>query len=215
MSRSQPGRVLAAVAATLVAVQAANASFISTLGSPDFIDGQMPSLTEFEQASAGEPSPFNGLRGDDRAGGSNFSASWVHSFPAEPVTLAELTIGLQDHDSAASGEQVASFMMDSQNLTAVLNAALEARPGAQAQYRTYTVTIPPVALMDLADGTANFSLVLKPPGLQQGNPVDTETPNNAAGIDFSTLAINIPEPTSLCLIGFAGAGLLARRGRQR
>ena len=137
-----------------------------TLGEQDFLDGATPTLTgstSFDTASAGEPAPFNGRIGNDPPGPS-FSASWTFNFAAGAYSAGTMTLGIWDHDSKASGEQVDSFTVDGVDFTATLNGLFEGRGGGQQEVNIYTVDLAP-ALGQLADGSVTFALALKGPGL--------------------------------------------------
>ena len=137
----------------------------------------------------------------------------------DPILSATIQIGLYDGDSVANGDQVASFTVDGVDLTAALNAVLEATPSQTGTEVHYTVSLSAAALAELLDGSATVSLTLQGPGFG----VLGDLPNNGAGVDFSILSITtdtgtnppptgIPEPGSAAL-AVLGLGLLARRRR--
>jgi len=152
-----------------------------------------------------QPAPFNAFCGADTV--SNCSASWT--FPnivpsSYPIGGATLTLGILDIDSAAPGDQVASFTLDGTYiLTGLLNAASEGLNGGtgapNSQYDILTITIPQSDLSALTTGPATFALTLEGPGLAVPtilNPTG-HTRFNGAGLDFSTLDITpTPELTS-------------------
>lgn len=171
--------------------------------------------------------PFNDFRGFDGEldeDGSNFAASWAFSYAAFPlgtaVNSASITLALFDHDSAASGNQVASFVVEGANLTAELNALLNASGGSNFEYNIYTLNLPGSLFLSLLDGAVTASLTLQGPSLVQfiGFP-PTEASFNGAGLDYSLLTIDaisdVPEPSSWLLtgLGLAATALLLRRKR--
>jgi hypothetical protein len=206
-------RILAPLACMAVAVCLASttrAAVISyTLGNQDFADGAIVAggLAQFNAASADDPAPFDQIIGNDF--GSPLSANWTFNYPATPAVDATITLGIVDHDSQATGNQVASFLLEGNDLTALLNAKFEASGGAQVEANVYSVTIPAAAWGALADGSATFSLALQGPGLQDGG---LETTSNGAGLDFARLQfIPVPEPSGLLLLSVAGAVLTMLR----
>ena len=210
------------MAAALAFGSAANAAMTTqTLGDADFTNGQSVGSGTFTSASAGDPAPFNQFIGSDVAG-PNFSTTFTFSYGAivDPITSATIQLGLYDGDSAASGNQVASFTVDGNDITALLNTALEATPGATGQEIYYSVSLSGAALTALADGSALFSLALQGPGLG----VLGNTSFNGAGLDFATLTINtqpqggttpVPEPATWSIVLLGGAGILVSRRRAR
>jgi len=207
---------LAVAAAWLAAGPAANAALITqTLGDVDFSNGQTSIGTAtFTGAGAGDPAPFNSFIGSD-VNGPNFSTSFAFNYGAiaDSITSAAIQIGLYDGDSVAFGNQVAAYSVDGFDLTALLNAVMEATPGASGQENYYAVALPTAALALLADGSATFSLSLQPPG----SGVLGDTPFNGAGLDFATFTIStesrptttVPEPTSVSLLLAGLTSLLA------
>lgn len=196
------------------------ANLVTTLGEQDFTNGSLgTTLDDFNAASVGEPSPFNGFRGSDF--GDPFSATWTFNFGAlSNITSAFFKLGLYDHDSQAPGNQVDSFLLDGKDLTSFLNAALESSGGSQIEYNVYEIALPDWVFADLEDGIATFALTLKGPGLQDG---PSTTSSNGAGLDFSSLAINtqdtkVPEPStilSLLVLGGLGTGSALKKRLNR
>jgi hypothetical protein len=90
------------IALILLASGAASATTISvTLGDQDFGNGSFPDkVAGFEDASVGEPSPFDLFNGSDY--GTPFSASWTFTYASVTVLSALLTLGIYDHDSGLS-----------------------------------------------------------------------------------------------------------------
>lgn len=192
----------------LASVSTTASAAVITLGEQDFTDGQVLSLGSYTAAQSGEPAPFNAFIGSDPQG-PNFSATWVYSYAPESVTDASIVLGIFDSDSAATGIQVASFSVDGVDLTAALSALFEASGGSQSEYNVYALPLGGAALTALSDGSATFTLTLQGPSFV-GN-----LPFNGAGLDFSTLATNIPEPSTLALLGLCLAGLGASRRREQ
>jgi hypothetical protein len=190
------------IALALSVSSLANADVLQTLGGVDFSDGQMLGAATFNTTNASQPPPFNAVIGSDVGSGPNFSANWAFNYGsiAGPITGATLEIGLWDGDSAAPGNQVASYTIGGVDLTSLLNTAMEANPGATGQENYYTITLPVSTFSVLAGGSPTVSLALQGPGLG----VLGSTPFNGAGLDFSTITINttaaVPGP-------IAGAGL--------
>lgn len=183
-----------------------------TLGEQDYSDGDFIANTlEFNSTAAGEAAPFDMFRGFDGASGGTFSASWTFDFEPGTFGAAALTLGIFDHDSAASGDQVALFTIDGLDLTADMSALFEGSGGTQLEYNVYTLNLSPLALAQLSDGSATVSLSLASPSLGGGpgtTGLELFFPNNGAGLDFSTLSLAaaaVPEPATL---GLLGAGLL-------
>jgi len=203
--------------ACLLASQA-GAQVNTTLGDQDFTNGTFLSgVAAFNTPSVGEPAPFDQFRGSDPVANSVFSESFTFNYaPIVGVTSATITLGIFDHDSQAAGNQVASFTVDGNDLTALLNADFEARGGSQAEYNVYTVALPGSAFAALLDGSATFGLTLAAPSLGAGA---TPLPGNGAGLDFATLRINtsaIPESGTLALLASSllpVAGAVIRRRR--
>jgi hypothetical protein len=215
-----------AVSLALVASGRAGADVIVTLGEQDFTDGEMLSGPQYQAPQAGEPVPFDGARGfdSDLPEDPPFSESWSFSYAlGGPIAGATLTLGIWDHDSGAEPPgsetvQVASFTVDGHDLTAELNAAFEAKGGTIGvfvnEYNVYSVSLPAATFPDLADNSATVSLTLQN-GVAGFPPSQTVTASNGAGLDFSTLAIDVvPEPSTLVLLGVAAFVLLGFQRRK-
>lgn len=163
----------------------------------------------------------NGVSGSDFDPGSSYDGSWSFNYtpPVNPLASAFLSFGIIDHDSAAAGDQVASFSVDGFDLTTQLNVLFNASGGRviptltafQSEYNVYSIDLTiPALLASLADGNADVRLTLK------NGFAGAATLNNGAAVDFSTLTINsVPEPSSLVLLLFgisAAASIRRRRG---
>jgi len=209
-------------------LQAATAATITTtLGNdaPGFADGSVPSLVpQLLTAQSGQPAPFDAGKGSDLF--SNLSETWTFNYGAigDTISNASLTLGIADHDSAATGSQLALYEIDGNSLTTQLDFAFEAGGGSgDGEYNIYSLNLGPGIFADLADGMAIIDLVLAGPGLQTalfGGAI-SETNSNGAFLIFSTLTIETRDPTipavpipaaaPLFLSAIAAFGLYRRR----
>ncbi|WP_292994277.1 hypothetical protein [Nitrosomonas sp.] len=196
-----------------VGSQFAFANTIVTVGEQDFADGSTMNTGPFLAAGTGESAPFDGVFVGSDVSGPNFSASWTFSYGAiaDTVTGGSLILGIYDHESAATGNQVASFSVNGIDLTSALNTLFESHGGGSREDNVYTLTLPATTFSALGSGTVNISLSLAGPGLG----LFGETPSNGAGLDFSTLdiATAVPEPltSTLLLMGLPAILVAARR----
>jgi PEP-CTERM motif len=209
-----------------VAAPAEGDDISTSIGTQHFANGTTGIKTAaFNTAVAGQPPPFNTFCGSDTA--SNCSASWTFDYTVpsgDTITTATLTLGILDIDSTAPGNQIASFTLDgTDDLTALLNAASEGVNGGAGspnnEYNVLSITIPVTDFTDLSGGTATFTLALQGPGLG----IIGTTPDNGAGLDFSTLDITatpgstppVPEPASSSLFLFGIAAIAAKVALKR
>lgn len=211
----------------------------TTLGNAvsGFNDGDVLAVFLVGDAQTGQPAPFDTSYGTDIdlfGEPTNFVVNWVFNYApiAAEILGASLTIGIYDHDSAASGSQLASYLFEGSALTASLDALFEAGGGStDGQYNIYTIVLGSALFAALGDGSAAVSLALQGPGLiselnfEDFSVVVVESPNNGANLIFSTLAIEtadeeepppptpVPEPAALSLFLTGLAALLWRRRR--
>ena len=160
------------------------ATYTNSFGNttPGYNDGESPGAFALGQVG---PAPFDQGYGTDGLFGGNFDESWTHSYGAiaEEILSASITIGIYDHDSAASGSQLSSFVVDGLDRTAILNAQFEvAGDGLNGMYNEYTINLDASIFANLADGSALVSLALAGPGLVQdlfGGGISETTTNGA------------------------------------
>ena len=169
-------------------VLSAQAGGTYTLGDQDASDGSDPlSSPPYTLPSVGEPAPFDLFNGADNDG-PNFDATWTHTFPTDGTIISgTLEFGIWDHDSAAAGDQVATFTVDGVDRTTDANTAFNSKGGSQLEYNTYSFSVNPALL---TDGQLVVRLELQAPGLGRlatGEVYDTDY--NGAWIDFSRLII--------------------------
>ncbi len=227
--------IMLALSATLAIPQLATAAvIISDLGNTTsgLSDGDKPTVPALATVQSGQPAPFDTGYGNDILDDSNFMQSWMHSYGpiVDSILSATITIGIADHDSAASGSQLALFTLDGNPFTAALDALFEAGGGSEdTEYNVYSLVLPGSLFADLADGTITAQLDLDEPGLVTPlfplpgpNPAVDST-SNGAFLIFSTLEIEtgvtpVPEPGTLSLMTtfgiLLGAWSLRRRRRQ-
>ncbi len=214
------GLVLAS--AVCVAIPAkADTVITSNLGTQNFTAGTKVASGTFLTAVAAQPAPFNAFCGSDIA--SNCSTSWTFNYvvpSGDTVTGATLSLGILDLDSAAAGDQIASFTLNGvDDLTSTINTVANGLDGGTGSpnsfYEVLTIIIPGADLADLGGNSATFAL--QTTGLGLG--LLGATTFNGVGLDFSTLSLTVtpgtttppppvPEPSSLalCLAGVAATG---------
>lgn len=216
---------------------ASAATITSSLGNTasGLVDGSTPAGFMLGGIQSGQPAPFNAACGSD-AVGPNCSASWSHVYGAiaDPILSASLSIGIVDHDSAAEGNQLASFSLDGSDFVTPMGALFEGSGGGDGEYNVYTLDLLGAGLStaDLADGLLMVALGLGGPGqttctLAFACPEEPVVPVvlaslfNGANLIFSTLAIEtrdgplpvIPIPAAAPL--FASALVLFGLYRRR
>ena len=199
----------------------------TTLGNnaSGFNDGDTPTVPEIGTAQAGQPAPFNTSKGADLLG-PNLSESWTFNYGAiaDPILSASLTLGIVDHDSSATGDQLSLFEINNNSLFTELNTLFEAAGGSgDKTYKEYSINLPNSFLAGLAPGTATVELDLTGPGLLPdlfgGGFVESSF--NGAFLIFSTLTIEtedevvpeVPTPPALAL-ALLGFGMMAWRRRR-
>ena len=221
-----------AVTAFVASAGLVHGSVISTsLGntSPSFADGSHPTTAPVIAALTGS-APFSAICGSDTGsnGSTNCAASWTFNYAipsGQTINGATLTLGIWDIDSAATGNQVAAYLLSGgDSLTLLLNTVsegLHSGTGAtNSEYDVLAITIPSTSFGVLSTGSATLSLTLQAPGLG----VIGASQSNGAGLVFSTLDIQtsetqpggpVPEPSFLPLVPMAmGALALYRRRRK-
>ncbi len=183
-------------------------------GTPAFADGDALTILDLLAAQSGQVPPFDAGIGIEILG-PNFSADWTFAYGiADPILSASIVIGIADHDSAASGSQLASFGFDGHDLSGDLDTLFEASSSGDQVYNVYTIPLLPLLFPSLADGAATFSLALSGPGLVTALPIFgggvSESSFNGAHLIFSTLSIttedtvpppDVPEPATTLLFG--------------
>jgi len=219
---------IGAVAALVAGLSTSPASAVSiALGNQDFQSGALlqSGIAEFLAPQTGEPTPFGLFFGGDtlqQATPGPFIASWTFNFAPGAISAATIAFGIWDHDTAAPGTQLTTFTVDGVDVTAALNALMEAAGvGTGSEYDVFSLALTGQALAQLADGVATFAMRLDGPaicGAVGGTTVCSPDVGNGAGLDFSTLTYTVgstpvPEPATLALvaIGVLAAGLRRRR----
>lgn len=161
----------------------------------------------------------NGFDGFDNDTGGGYAGSWSFSGSAvtDPVASAVLEFGIYDHDSAAPGDQVASFAVDGVDLTSELNAIMNGSGGGVfptvpaffSEYNVYSIALPSSAFAAVSDGSVDVSL-----SLQNGFAFSGSTGNNAS-VSYSLLTItSVPEPGSLAVLAMGTIPVMIRRRRR-
>ncbi len=214
------GKISLAVACLFAATTAQAATTVDTAGSRLLVrgvaaaDGQTLGGAEFNGST--DVAPFDILVGRDSA--SNFTAAWTHSYAAiaDTITGASVQLGLFDVDGDVAGDQVASFTLNGIDLTAALNAAVNAKTfTGDSKYGIYDVALSADTYAALADGELSFALALSGPARN----VLGSTQFNAAILDYSSVTVTtgaVPEPATWAMmaLGFGALGGMMRRSRQ-
>lgn len=227
--QSKKGLVwIAMMVGLLVGVPSSVRCMTISLGDQDFVDGSFIATTaDFMAPQSGEPALMGQFIGGDLLT-TSFNTTWTFNYAPGTYSSASITFGIWEHDSAASGNQLLSFMVDGIDLTGALNPLFEAPGvGTQVEYNVFNLGLTGAALAALADGSATFALSLQGPALCgfEGTTNDCGTENGAA-LDFSTLTIRepssfltvtVPEPGSLLLVvsGLLGLGVMRRRATRK
>lgn len=227
-------RLRVAALGALIAAGAGSApASVLQLGTQDLGEGQVlgcfSAIPGCTVAWTSATDPFNRFAGSDPGvpGAVNFSAQWsfdLSSIGPERPGAVRIEIGVYDHDSAAPGSQLDSFVLNpgsgsALNLTALLEPLFEAPGiGEQQEYNVFGVDLPGSALDSLlSSSVATFALSLKGPALikLQSGAIVSADGSNGAGLDFARLtltgAATVPEPAAALL---ALAALALARGRR-
>jgi hypothetical protein len=181
--------MLSVTASLLGVVPVANAGVITQqLGDIDFPDaptfgiGGYPMCSGMTQEdcfnffSADDPAPFNRFMGADSNVGSPFTFSFQFGSYGpirDRITSASILLGVFEAESVRPGSQVAFFTMNGVDLTALLDAAMEAKQAGGVAEAYYTVQLPAAAFAQLATGTASFDLQFKNGQSAPPNPAPT------------------------------------------
>jgi len=204
-----------------------NAGTRVTVNGAAATDGQTLGGAEFNGSS--DPAPFDILYGRDSA--SNFSVSWSQAYTAiaDPITAATLQLGIFDVDGDVAGDQVGSFTLNGIDLTAALNASVNAKTfTGDSKYGIYDLDLSAATFTALATGRLEFALALSGPARN----VLGSTRFNAAILDYSSLTVtsnavtpptppvqpSVPEPATWAMMlagfGMVGAGVRRRPARR-
>ena len=137
------------------------------------------------------------------------------------MTAASLTLGIWDIDSAAAGDQVASYqIVGGDNLTSTFNTTANTLASVNSEYDVFTFALSNFLALD--GGSATVQLALKGPGL---GVLGTSTFNGALLV-FSELDLTtapggnpsnpaVPEPATLVLVATGCAAAVARRRKTK
>jgi hypothetical protein len=204
MSHRLKAHFLANMALAVFAM-VARGGIVDMLGEQDFADGaSLSSSAEAANAGIGEVFPFDGtLFGHDDRPGAFGLIEYTHLFdpPSPSLTMATLTIGLIDHDSFPGSPPLDTIDLFFDGLQQPDGAFL----GISIPDSSVSVVTIPIPIEFLLDGELRVEIMTTQPG-REGNG------GNSISIDFSRLEI-VPDPTTLLLLGVAGAVLLRSRNR--
>lgn len=215
--------VARAAVALLALTALAKADIIVSLGNTasGFASGSHQTSAAFLGALTG-PAPFNAVCGNITT--MSCTASWTFNYlftAGQTISSATLTLGIGNLDSAAPGNQVASYALGTTDLTTALNTIAEGLNSGTGSTRNefdiLTVNIPSAAFATLQSGAPKVNLALQGPGLGVLGGTTTDV---AADLVFSTLDIKtgsatVPEPGALPLLLTALGGFVALRGRRK
>ena len=155
-------------------------------------DGDHPAVfPDLVGIQGGQLAPFDAGIGSELFGDAG-SVDWTFNYAAiaDTIISASLTIGIVDHDSMSSGNQLDAFSGDGSSLFTELNTAFEGSGGSDGEYNEYTIDLASL-LADLADGSFLTALDIGGTGLQTalfGGAV-SETASNGFHLIYSTLSI--------------------------
>lgn len=188
----------------------ANAGLItSTLGnsSSGLVSGTQYALPSILNAQAGNLAPFiNEWGGDDPLPflppPIEDPVTWTFNYGpiADTILSAQISFGIWDVDSAASGSQLTSFNLDGSNATSSLDSLFEAESANNAEYSVFTLNLTNSQLANLADGLFDVTLDIGGNGLIDAlfpSPGVQESIGNGYRLIFSSLTIVTDDATTV------------------